>query len=212
MILRNTLVVLFVGAMLVPSAASALDISMVSGLYRAQKDKLDGTNNGGQTTFDVGGRVSGPIDQHLYWLGEGALTLRSYDAPTGGRAPDDSTSLRAGGGVRYYFSRFSEFSVPYVQGLGNYRNDKNASADGSTESETSGLFYGADAGIRFGFDKDFFLDLETPLFDSALFATEKSETTTATGTKTKKSRSRTELYVNTTGALASVKVALGLKL
>ncbi len=213
MIFRS-LLSLLIGFAALAQTASALEFSMVSGLYRSEKSKLDGDNAGGESTIDVGARVAGPIDLRLHWFGEGAITLRSYEDGKNFKAPDNSTSLRLGGGVRYYFSRFSEFAVPFVYASGHYRNDKKATYDAlqTTETEVSGLYYGAATGIRLGLDKDFFLDFETPLFDSALFATEISETTPATGPKSKRTKSHTELYVNTTGALSSVAVALGLKI
>lgn len=212
MFLRST-IALFFGLTTLAHAASALEFSMVSGLYRSESSKTDGVKAGGSSTVNLGTRVAGPIDQQIHWFGEGDLTLRSYSGGANTPAPDNTTSLMLGGGVRYYFSRFAEFAVPFAYGFGRIRNEKEGATtvNETTTTETSGLFYGAAVGVRFGLDKDFFLDLEAPLFESPLFATTTTEKTTATGT-TKTSTSSTDIYVNTTGALNSMKIALGLKI
>ena len=51
----------------------------------------------------------------------------------------------------------------------------------------------------------------TPLFDSALFATEKVETESGGGSSEDETK-RTELYVDTSGAFSGVVIALGMRL
>ena len=195
--------------MTVAPAAQAGEVSFVSGLYRTEKTKVDGADVGSKSTIDLGGRFSEAIDPRLYWFAEGLLTTRSY---SGTGAPDNNTSLSAGGGVRYYFGRFAEFAVPYASAYGAYKDVKDVDqSTTTTQTESNGLFYGSRFGIRFGLDKDFFVDFETKIFESALFATDTSHETDAAGKTVKTSRSRTELYVNSTGAFQDVLVAIGFK-
>jgi hypothetical protein len=205
------------GAALAAAPVNAAELSFVSGLYRAEKDKVGGASAGKKSTIDVGGRFGDQLDQRWAWLAQGLLSLKSYGSGASGESPSDSTSLSAGGGLRYSFTKLGEAITPFALGLAEYRNDKDAEiqANGDfDETETSGLFYGAHAGLRIDLDKDFFLDLETELFESALFATAKTESTTFTTAgkvTTKSETTRTELYANTAGAFDSTLVALGLK-
>jgi hypothetical protein len=71
-------------------------------------------------------------------------------------------------------------------------------------------------------DSSFFIDFETPLFRSALFATETSTstfcsaataTTPATCTKNPEDEtSRTDLYADTSAAFSELMVGVGMKL
>ncbi len=201
------------------SAAQAAEVSVISGLYKSEDNKVAGNDAGGKSEISAGGRYSDQLDPKMFWFGQGLLTMRSYDAPSGGEAPSDSTSLSLGGGVRYYFTKLGESVSPFAYALGEYRSNKEASQTGSsfTENEENGLYYGGFFGIRLSLDANFFVDFETPLFDSALFATETSETTTTdatTGkpTTSKDEKKKTELYVASTGALNSMRVALGMRL
>lgn len=191
--------------------AEAAEISLVSGLYKNEKEK------GGETKSEIsaGGRFADQLDAKMFWFGQGLLTMRSYS----GDGPSDSTSLNVGGGIRYYFNKLGENVSPFAYGLGEYRSNKDASQNGAsyTETEENGLYYGAYFGIRLSLDTTFFVDFEAPLFDSALFGTEKSETTSTdptTGTKStsKSEKTKTEIFGSSTGALTSMRVALGMRL
>ncbi len=201
----------------------AAEVSLVSGLYRSSEEKVGGTNQGKETIINAGGRYSDELSTYLFWFGEGALTLKSYTAGPGGNSPSNSTGLTAGGGVRYYFNKLSESISPYGYGKGLFKNEKSVVRTSGNpdyiDTETNGLFYSGHLGIRFSLSPDFFFEVETPLFESALFATEESETvtfTTAAGvttrTSTKGERNRTELYADTEGAFASMTVVIGMRL
>lgn len=211
----------------VPVAAAA-EVSMVSGFYRSEAtettDPASGStvSAGKKSTIDIGGRFADQLDTHMFWFGQGMLTLKSYEKGDVGTAPSDTTSLSLGGGVRYYFGKLSESISPFVYGLGQYKNEQDGEVTtvdagatavaASVETEKNGLFYGAAFGIRLSLGPDFFVDMETPLFESALFATETEETTPATGAKQTDETKKTELYANTSGALSSVVIALGMRL
>jgi hypothetical protein len=196
--------------------AVAMDLSFLTGVYQSEEQKVAGEKGGKKSAIDVGGRVSDQLDTNMVWIGQGGLELKSYSAPKNGKAPSNSTSLSAGGGMRYYFGKWSEAATPYLQSIAQYKNQKDATMNGAagyTESETSGLFYGADLGVRFGLDMDFFVDFEAQLFESALFATEESVSyDTATDTKTETETTSIALHGSSTGAFSSLVIALGMKI
>lgn len=220
---RSSLIVVGAAAFLFAADLFAAEVSLVSGLYRSKEDKVGGQDQGKETIINAGGRYADELGVRLFWFGEGDLTLKSYTAGSSGDSPSNSTGLSAGGGVRYYFDKLGETISPYAYGKGLFRNEKGvARSPGSpdyVETETNGLFYSGHLGIRFSLDTDFFFEVETPLFESALFATTETTRvnfTTAAGTTTKTTTesetNRTELYANTTGAFADIKVALGMRL
>jgi hypothetical protein len=200
------------------SNAQAAEISFVTGLYKSQESEAEtgGTSadTGKKTTIEAGARFSDQLDANLFWFGEGLLSLKSYDKGDLPEAPSDSTSLGLKGGVRYYFSKLSETVSPYANGYGAFKNEQDGEAQGTDiiDREKNGLYYGADFGIRLSLGPAFFVDLETNLFESALFATETEETTPATGAKSSNETKKTELYADTSGAFDSVVVALGMRL
>jgi hypothetical protein len=200
----------------VPTLAIAADVSMVSGLYKKSESEFNGNDAGGISTIEVGGRYGDMIDGHLGWFGQALLAMRSYDAPSGVDEPSDSTSLSLGGGVRYIGKRWNESAIPFLWGMGAYRNEKTAEIAGAVyrETETNGLFYSGGVGLRLTVDSNFFVDLETPLFESALFATSKTKTPAtppATGS-TEEEETRNELYAKTYAPFSSLVVSLGVKL
>lgn len=201
----------------------AAEASLVSGLYRSKEEKVGGQSAGKESVVNAGGRYSEELGPRAFWFGEGGLTLKSYTAGKSGDSPSNSTGLTAGGGVRYYFNKLAETISPYVYGKGVFKNEKDvtrsATSPDYTQTETNGLFYSGHLGIRFSLDTDFFFEIETPFFESALFATKKTEivnfTTvagTTTKTTTKGETNRTELYAETDGAFESMVVAIGMRL
>jgi hypothetical protein len=212
-----TLSLLTVSTLLASSLASAAEVSLVSGLYKSEETEIADNDAGKITTIGAGGRFSDQLDSRMYWFGQGMLTMRSYDKGDNEDAPSDSTSLALGGGGRYYSTKLAESVSPFAYGLGQYKSDKTASGTGSgfTETEDNGLFYGASFGIRLSLDTDFFVDFESELFESALFATRKTETTSyATGTKvtSKDETKRTELWVQSSGPFENMIIALGMRI
>jgi hypothetical protein len=213
-ILSGMTVAAALGFFAAATTVQAAEVSLLSGVYKKVDEESDGEDAGGKSEISAGGRYSDQMDARMFWFGQGTLTMRSFK----GDGPSDSTSLRVGGGVRYYFTKLAESISPFAYGLGEFRSDKDArgGTNSYTETEENGLYYGGFFGIRLSLDPSFFVDFETPLFDSALFATEKSETTTVdpTGkkTSTEDETKRTELFVASTGALSSIRVALGMRL
>lgn len=205
--------------LLAASPGRAADIAMVSGLFKNESAKVDGTNAGGKTEISVGGRYHEDMSTHMAWFGHGGLSIKSYKAGKGAEAPDNSTGITLGGGVRWYFNPFSAAAVPFAGAMGYYKNDRDTdyqSAGGFSESEESGIFYAGSGGVRVGMDARFWIELETVVFQSALYAVEKTERTNVVngefedGGKTQ--RTRTELFVNSYAPLTETLVSVGMKL
>ncbi len=201
--------------LLCAGSARAAELSLVSGFYRTEAAENQGDDAGKKTVIDIGGRFGDVVDGPVFWFAEGGISLKSYTRGTATAAPDSSTGITAGGGLRYYFNKLSESWAPYGLAYGRVQSQKDATYNtgGFTETDKNGLYYGANFGIRLSLQHEFFVDFETPLFTSALFATEKEETTTygSPNTKSELTKKKTELYVNSAGAFDSVLVALGMR-
>ncbi|MDA9951271.1 hypothetical protein N9D31_01725 [Oligoflexaceae bacterium] len=210
-------------SLIVPSLAMAqmeeadsLEISAVSGFYQSSKVKNNGSNGGGQSKISIGGRVHQFTTEDQQWFAYGGLAITTFDAPSGGKAPDNSTSITLLGGYRQFFTEFSQVVIPYLSVYGGYMSDKSATAStataenatsGFTETETSGLYYYGAVGFRFDVAANTFFEIEAELFQSALFGT----TTTKNG-DSKSETTTTDLFVNTTGALDKMTIAVGMEI
>lgn len=196
-------------------SADAMELSLVSGLFRNESYKTNGNDAGNKTTLEAGARLAAPLDGRFFWLAQGSLTLRNYTKGNNAEAPSSSSSLALGGGLRYYFNKLSEHVEPFANLHGEFRDSKDATPEsgGYTESDKNGLYYGADFGIRLSLQKEFFVDFEVPLVDSALFATEKATAVTFGPPKVSNTSEtkRTELFAKSTGSFNDFKVALGMR-
>lgn len=207
-----------VTALFLTTSAFGQELSLLSGVYKSSEVDNTGTKGGKKTAIGFGGRYSDQLSQRLHWYGEGQITLRSYGKNASDIAPPNSTSLSLGGGVRHYFGKIGENFATYASVGGQYKSEKDGSFNGNSASTTekNGLYYGAGFGIRLYLGSKFFCDLEAPLFESALFATETVTTETKTGatvTKTDVETKKTELFASTAGGpLGSAIVSLGMKL
>jgi hypothetical protein len=202
-------------AIILAGSASAAELSLVSGFYRTESAESQGEDTGRKTVIDVAGRFSEVLDGPVFWYAEGSVSLKNYSRGAASAAPDSSTGIAAGGGLRYYFAKLSDSWAPYGLAYGRVQSEKDATyqVGGFTETDKNGLYYGTNFGIRLNLQREFFVDFETPLFKSALFATEKEETTTygSPNTTSELTRKKTELYVNSAGAFSDVLVALGMR-
>ena len=197
--------------------AMAADITLVSGFYKKSNEKINGNSKGSVSTISLGGRYQDDLSSETAWIGQGAVNLKSYTGSSGTLAPDNSVGILIGGGIRYYFKPFATSVVPYVSGVANLQNDKSAkwTDTGYVQTTESGLYYGANAGIRAGLGDNFFVELELPFFSSPLFAVTKTETVTQTGntsTSSKNETTETALYASSSGQLNDVRLGVGMKL
>lgn len=216
--IRNAFLVVF-GLFSVAKPVFASELSFLSGLMRSESRKVADKDRGRKTEIEFGTRFADVLDKNLHWYTQGNMALRAYTKGDDGLAPDNSVSLSAGGGARYYFGKLSENIATFAYGGGEFRLDKDGLVDSSgrtVSSEKNGLYYGGSFGIRLYLGSDFFCDFETPLFDSALFAMEKTQTKVRTSdtnqvVTVEDKTTRTDLFVSSTGAFSNVKIALGLR-
>ena len=196
-----------------PCSVGATEISLVHGVYKQSKIK----NGMSKSDISVGGKYSEQFEEHMYWFGQADLSIKTYSG--GSPTPSNSNNLSLAGGARYYLDRLSERITPFVSAAVSFKNTTDAAQQPTytEEKSHSGLYYGADFGIRISLSTDFFLDLSTPLFESALFANEKTtrktqDPTTGAVTEISKERSINELYINTQGAFSDLIIAIGMRL
>ena len=193
--------------------AMADEVSLVQGLYQKSKvkDRLS------TSVISFGARYAKQFSSNMFWYADGMLGIKNYSS-AGELTPDNKNDLKLGGGVRMYLEAFSNRLTPYVSGGASYQSISSATqnnANSMTESEDSGIFYGASVGIRFSLSKDFFLDLEAPLFTSALNADRKSTTTNRVGgvnQESKSSENRQELFIDSKSAFSSLEISLGMRI
>ncbi len=216
--MKSKIFTLIAGFGIAAMPAQAADLSLISGLYQSEDKKVEGEDSGSKSVIEVGSRYGDKFDgEMIEWFGQGSLILKSYDAGANDVSPSNSTSLRIGGGLRNYFDPLTENVAPFVHLLGEYRADKNGefTNSGYTETEASGLYYSGAIGLRMGLDGQFFVDFETNLFESALRATEETTVVTIAAdgseTKTESESSKTEIYGDSSGALATMGISLGMR-
>ena len=138
------------------------------------------------------------------------MAIKSWDAPSGSKAPSNATSFTLLGGLRQFFTEFSQTVIPFAALYGGYKNTKDGTigTPDATESEESGLYYYGSLGFRFDVAANLFIELEAPLFESALFGT---KTTKTGGAKTEETK--TELFVSTSeNVLGNLTIAVGMEI
>jgi hypothetical protein len=189
------------------SHAVASEVSVVSGLIKNEKSKSQGKDDGGKSSVEIGARYAQPLSNNMHWFGQAMLAFKSYDGPDGGKSPSNSTSIGLAGGVRVYFSEFSETALPFLSMSGGYLNDTDAT--NTLETQRSGLYYYGHAGFRFDVDQSFFVELETNLFESALWATKKEKS--VQDDTVDRETTNTDLFVSTIGSFNNTTVGAGYK-
>ena len=191
------------------ASTQGIEVSAVSGFYQTEKSKTNGTNSGGESSFSLGGRVHQFISDDQQWFALASLALTSWDAPSGTEAPDNGTSIMLMGGLRQFFTEFSQVVIPYAAVYGGYKNIKSGTVGVTpTETETSGLYYYGAVGFRFDVAADTFFELECALFESALFGTEITKTG---GTKTE--TTKTELFISSANGVSNnLTIAVGMEI
>jgi hypothetical protein len=202
--------------LMVNNLSFADDISLVRGFYKKDSQKIEGTSVASETQFELGARFHQDIGEGFAWYALGVLGNRSYTGAAGRKAPDNAVTIQAGGGVRYYFSPFTQGLVPYVSGGGDVRSLKTArfSTSGYESDHLSGLFYEGALGLRVGLDSQFYVEAELPFADSPLFAVNKRVTyREAEGTnpasKSEEEQTLNALWVDTTANIGSIRFAIG---
>ena len=178
---------------------TAEEVSLVSGFYRSSE--VDGGI--GQSEISLGGRYGLDPEDKGFWFFQGSITQTSY---SGDNAPDSGSGFRIGGGKRYLQPKLSKRLTPYLAWVVEIASDKQG--DQNQQTESTGVFYSGQVGLRLLLSGDFFVDLEAILFQSALTATTKVTDNNGNEVET----SRTELYVDSFSSFNDVVVSLGMKL
>lgn len=186
-------------AALLATSVHADEMSLLSGFYRTQDD----TPGFKQRTLQLGGRYGfAPAKDKHFWFFDAGVSSTSY---SGDGAPDGASGLRIGLGQKYFFHNLGEFVHTFLAWSAGYRNE--SSADRTTKTKASGLYYAGNGGFRFDFSKSIFMDVEAEFFNSSLMSSVKT-TTTATGataeTKT------TQLQADTFSGVDSLRFGVGL--
>ncbi len=195
----------------------AADVTLVSGFYQKESNKIDSQSVGSTSTISLGGRFSDDLTESVAWLGEANVKMRSYTAAAGRVTPDNGVGLSVGGGARNYFKAFTAGVVPYVSGMATIVSDKASiwTSSGYVQTSKTAILYGASAGIRAGLGGNFFVELDLPIFESPFFAVTKTETFVQAGTAvTSSSQESTEtaIFVDSTAKLMNARLGLGMKL
>ncbi len=192
---------------MVYSPAQAGELSIVKGFYQSEKvrDGLETTN------ISLGSRYLDSLGGKMSWYADFGFAIKSYSAPS--NEPGNQTDVKVGGGVRMAFSPLLEKVIPYISGGAFYKSETGPvtwSAAVTSWTQESGLFYNGAAGLHLPFSNDFFVEVETPLFVSAL-AGKSVRTSKTPAADTKDEVDRTDLFVSSQGKLIDTTVGLGLK-
>jgi len=207
---RYTVAGLLLGYSVLSHASEA---SLVHGLYRKSKVE-DGLS---KSEITLGARYAQQFSQSMFWFAQGGLSIKSYSSG-GDITPDSTNDISTFGGIRMYFDRINETFTPYGMVSGGFQTISDASqpvANTINETKESGLYYGAAIGLRMNLSKAFFLDLEAPLFNSALSAERKTTNTTQVGsakTETTSKTTRQELYLDSSGAFGDLILSFGMRI
>lgn len=216
--LKSLLVSFGVVISLSSTMASAHEISLVQGLMQTEKNKnkQTDTNAGGSTTTTVGAVYGNNINgsSGLDYFAGALLRMKSFDAPDGGKAPSNRSSVAFNGGVRFYAPVNSQSLLPFAAAKAEYRQMKDGEilAGGYRETDEDGLYYGVDVGIRGLFAEKYFIDFFIPVFQSALFSTSRKVTRDTNGNVTADTETtKTDLYVDSDSQLVQIGIGLGMK-
>lgn len=215
--LRTALLASLLMAMPFLQEAYAADVTFLSGIYQKSSDKVEGVSAGSTSTLSVGGRFSDDLTTETAWVAEGDLRLISYSAASGVPSPDNAMGLKIGGGSRYYFKPIVEAVVPYATGIVTLKSEKGLQwlVGGYQETSKSGLYYGANAGIRAGLGNNFFVELEFDFFESPLFAVTKTEKVAVNGgvkTTTKNETTESSVFAKSSVNFNQAKIGIGMLL
>lgn len=208
------LATVFASFMVLSSASQAMatELSLLTGLFQNSKNDPVKENR-----ISLGGRYGEFLadSKNLLWYVDAGLGMVSY---SGRGAPDDGTEITVGGGARLFFDPLGERFRPFV-GLGSEFSSSKEYIAGA-DVEASGLYYYADTGIRLmmgnlaefeASDVSVFIDFEVQLFNSALFATEKSTMTDpTTGAEVEVKETKFELFASGRGEVNKMTVAFGI--
>ncbi len=209
--------IFFLGLFIVGSA-NAADITAVSGVYTSQDYKASGKTLGSERNYGAGGTYQDILNDKMSYLATAGLDFSNYSGGDAG-SPDNFTGVNLGGGVRYYFTPFNTYTVPFAGASLKYKSSQSVdfAKNGYTKRRTSGIFYEASAGIRIGLNQKFFMELELPFFSSPLQSNTKTTVVTQSSTSGQTSSDDSEendvaLWGKSYQSMTAIVVGLGMKI
>lgn len=186
----------FLLSMMVAGASYAAELSLLKGFYRSVNDDTSVD----RTEISLGGRYLTGLNSKMDIYFQGDLELVNF---SGAGAPDSATGIGLEVGVRHNLNHFSGRIIPYISGgvglVSNKLKDKDNKFTSPTER--TGVTYNGKIGFKTRLGGSFFVDLETALFDSDLFVTEKTGNGEVTKTEIFASSGAKGVFDNATLAL-----------
>lgn len=186
--------------LLVSATSFAGELSLLNGLYRSTSSDaaID------VSEIALGGRYLTGLNNKMDIYFQGGFQLVSY---SGTGSPDNSTGMNVEVGLRHNLDNFGGRIIPYIQGGVGLESGMLKEKDNKylVPTERSGITYNGKIGFKTRLGGSFFVDLETALFNSDLFVTEK------TGNAEVK---KTDLFVSShaKGVFDNATLALGMYL
>lgn len=155
--------------LLLTAPSFAGELSLLNGLYRSSSSE----NSIDVSQLGLGGRYLTGLNNKMDIYFQGGFEIISY---SGTGAPDNNTGIELEVGVRHNLDNFGGRIIPYIQGgvgleAGMLKDKANKF---NPPTERSGITYNGKIGFKTRLGGSFFVDLETALFDSDLFVTEKT--------------------------------------
>ena len=198
------------------SVAFGADITAVTGLYESSERTSSGNVVGSKSDFGAGATYLDMLNEKMGYYVTGGLNFYNYSGGDAG-APDNFTGTKLGGGIRYYFTPFNTYVVPFASVGAKYQTSQSVDfiANGYVQNRKTGLYYDALAGVRIGLSQKFFMELEIPFFTSPFksFAKTTRVTQTSTGkTSDDTQTTETALSGKTFESLNAITVGLGIKI
>lgn len=184
--------------------AQAADLSAMSGLYQSSKVK----NGNENATMSLGVRYQADVVDNKAWFADVNFSNSTTKVPSPAKSPDPSTAYTLGGGLVWTMKALAgDNFTPYVTFGGHLEGGKRYNAAGNIV-ETTGVSYGSDVGVRVDTSDKCFFIMETNLFTSYLTKTEKEKLAAGGTVET----TTMELFGDTTGAFAAMRIGVGMKI
>jgi hypothetical protein len=191
----------------------ANELSLVKGVYSSKKveNKLTGSDQGSSNDVSLGAKLG--LDMMNGWthLIGGAFRYTSFSSG-GSYHPDDMVGGSVSYGIRRAFPLDSTVFVPFATGEVSFKSEKTGEfqAAGFKETDTVGLFYNLQVGLRANVSDTFFVDFWAVMFESALFASSKDTIYSENGSVIEKDEvTRTELFADSASPLNDIVLGFG---
>lgn len=156
--------------LLFSSVSYSSEISLLSGFYKSNKDE----SSFDTTELSLGGRYLQNWEGNLDFYGQIRFESHSFSAEGNNAKPKDNTGIDVEFGIRKSLNAFSPRLIPYLSGGIGVLNDKAVAINNTSITKRSGIVYNGKIGVKIKLGEKYFVDLETPLFESNLQVTDKT--------------------------------------